>query len=246
MAVAHSEWLPAIREIDPAVAVCAIGDVHGRADLLAEIHFSIAREIDLISPDAARCVHLGDLIDRGPESLRALKLAMEGIAGVESHTLIGNHEYRLLQLLEMPDAEMMERWLKNGGAEFFEELGVDPNGRWEQPVAKHLGKQLMEWLHSLPLKLQFGKLLFVHAGLDPNISIERQTADTLAWIREPWLSSEGPYEDGLAVIHGHTPVAEAALGNQHRINLDTGACETGTLSALLIHGNKMKLLQTGN
>ncbi|MFB2606617.1 serine/threonine protein phosphatase, partial [Rhizobium phaseoli] len=74
---------------------------------------------------------------------------------------------------------------------------------------------------------------------------DRQTAETLAWIREPWLSSQGPYEDGLAIIHGHTPIADVVLSNQHRINLDTGACETGVLSALLIHGGRMKLLQTG-
>ncbi|ANK89031.1 MULTISPECIES: metallophosphoesterase [unclassified Rhizobium] len=246
MAIAHSEWLPAIREIDPNVAVCAIGDVHGCAELLAEIHFGLAREIDLIAPNAAHCIHLGDLIDRGPESIRALKLAMDGIPGVESHTLLGNHEHRLLQLLEMSDAGMMERWLKNGGVEFFEELSVDPTGPWEQAMTKELGEQLMGWLCSLPLKLQFEKLLFVHAGLDPHMPLECQDAETLAWIREPWLSSEGPYENGLAVIHGHTPIAKAALGNPHKINLDTGACETGVLSALLIYGDKMKLLQTGN
>ncbi len=244
MAIAASEWVPAVREINSNVAVCAIGDVHGCADLLAEMHAEIAREIDLISPSTAYCIHLGDLISRGRESVHALKLAMEGIPSVENYTLIGNHEHRLLQLLEAPDARGMERWLKNGGVEFFEELGIDPNDRWERAVSERLGGQLILWLHSLPLKFRFEKLLFVHAGLDIEIPIERQSADSLAWIREPWLSSEGPYEDRLAVIHGHTPVAEVALGGEHRINLDTGACDTGILSALLIHGDKMKLLQT--
>ncbi|AJC81678.1 metallophosphoesterase domain-containing protein (plasmid) [Rhizobium etli bv. phaseoli str. IE4803] len=208
------------------------------------MHAAIAREFDLISPSAAYCVHLGDLIDRGPESVRALSLAMQGIPGATNCTLIGNHEDRLLQLLRTPDVKMMDRWLTHGGTEFFEELGVDPRGRWEDRVSELLGGDIIEWLHSLPLKLQLGKLLFVHAGIDVEIPIDHQTAETLAWIREPWLSSTGPYENGLAVIHGHTPIAEVVLSNQHRINLDSGACETGVLSALLIHGGRMKLLQT--
>ncbi|WP_245339573.1 metallophosphoesterase [Rhizobium sp. CIAT894] len=244
--IVRSEWMPSIREIDEETAICAIGDVHGRADLLREMHLGIAHEFHLISPGAAHCIHLGDLIDRGPESLRALSLAMQGIPGATNCTLIGNHEHRLLQLLCAPDAKMMDRWLANGGTEFFEELGVDPRGRWEERVSELLGGDMIEWLHSLPLKLQLGKLLFVHAGIDVEVPIDRQTAETLAWIREPWLSSKGPYENGLAVIHGHTPITEVVLSNPHRINLDTGACETGVLSALLIHGGRMKLLQTSH
>ncbi|MBB2817948.1 UNVERIFIED_ORG: serine/threonine protein phosphatase 1 [Rhizobium esperanzae] len=151
----------------------------------------------------------------------------------------------MLQLLRTPDARMMDRWLAHGGTEFFEELGVDPRDGWEDRVSELLGRDTIEWLHSLPLKLRLGELLFVHAGIDVEVPIDPQTAETLAWIREPWLSSQGPYEDGLAIIHGHTPIADVVLSNQHRINLDTGACETGVLSALLIHGGRMKLLQTG-
>lgn len=246
MVIVRSEWMPSIREIDEETAICAIGDVHGCADLLKEMHVGIAQEFDLISPSAAYCIHLGDLIDRGPESLRALRMAMQGIPGATNCTLIGNHEHRLLQLLRTPDAKMMDRWLMNGGTEFFEELGVDPRDRWEDRVSELLGGHIIEWLHSLPLKLQLGKLLFVHAGIDVEVPIDHQAAETLAWIREPWLSSTGPYENGLAVIHGHTPIADVHLGNQHRINLDSGACETGVLSALLIHGGRMKLLQTSN
>ncbi|MBX4940625.1 metallophosphoesterase [Rhizobium binae] len=245
MLIARSKWMPAIREIDETTAICAIGDVHGCADLLKEMHAAVAREFDLISPGAAYCVHLGDLIDRGPESVRALTLAMQGIPGATNCTLIGNHEHRLLQLLRAPDVKMMERWLTHGGTEFFEELGVDPRDGWEDRVSELLGRHTIEWLHSLPFKLQLGNLLFVHAGIDVEVPIDRQTAETLAWIREPWLSSAGPYENGLAVIHGHTPIADVVLSNRHRINLDTGACETGVLSALLIHGRRMKLFQTG-
>ncbi|ANL36727.1 metallophosphoesterase domain-containing protein (plasmid) [Rhizobium phaseoli] len=245
MLIACSEWMSSIREITEQTAICAIGDVHGCADLLQEMHAGIAHEFDLISPRAAYCIHLGDLIDRGPDSLRALGLARQGIPGATNCTLIGNHEDRLLQLLRTPDARMMDRWLAHGGTKFFEELGVDPRDGWEDRVSELLGRDTIEWLHSLPLKLRLGDLLFVHAGIDVEVPIDRQTAETLAWIREPWLSSQGPYEDGLAIIHGHTPIADVVLSNQHRINLDTGACETGVLSALLIHGGRMKLLQTG-
>ena len=244
MTIVHSEWMPSIREMDRGLAICAIGDVHGRADLLEEMHASIAGEFERISPAVAHCIHLGDLIDRGPESVRALELAMHGISGAANCTLIGNHEHRLLHLLDTPNAMMMERWLKHGGREFFEELGIDPHGSWERAVSDRLGERMMRWLKSLPLSLRIGKLLFVHAGIDVEVPIAQQTAETLTWIREPWTSSDGPYEDGLAVIHGHTPVAKVALDNRHRIDLDTGACETGMLSALLIHGDKMKLLQT--
>ncbi|MBD9524716.1 metallophosphoesterase [Ensifer sp. ENS02] len=246
MVVVCSEWIPAIRKVDQKTAVCAIGDVHGCADLLEEMHARLAHELGLISPGAAHCIHLGDLIDRGPESLRALRLAMQGIPGATNHTIIGNHEHRLLQLLAAPDTRIMERWLANGGREFFEELCVDPTAGWQKRVSEILGSHVIQWLRSLPQKLLHGRLLYVHAGIDVTVPVEQQSAATLAWIREPWLSSVGPYENDVAVIHGHTAVCNVALDNQHRINLDTGACETGVLSALLIHGSRMKLFQTRN
>lgn len=243
MGIVSTDWMPAIRNVEPDIAVCAIGDVHGRADLLDEIHWAITKEFELISPTAAHCIHLGDLIDRGPESKRALELAMRGIPGAGNYMLLGNHEHRLLQMLDEVDEKKMERWLKNGGLEFFEELRVDPHSRWDHLIYDRLGREI-EWLRSSPLKVQIGKLLFVHAGIDVDTPIFRQGADTLVWIREPWLSSTGPYEGGVAVIHGHTPVADVALNNPDRINLDTGACETGILTALVVAGSRMKLLQT--
>ena len=244
MAIRHAEWTDAIRPTAPGQAFVAIGDVHGRADLLAELHEALVKALHAIPARDVTCIHLGDLIDKGSESRRALQLARQGLPGATNHTLLGNHEDRMLQLLEKDDEPTFLRWLDKGGREFFDELGVAPGPGWQAGFRDALGSDLLAWLSTCPTMLRFPQFVFVHAGIRPTKPLSEQTVRDLLWIRDPWTRSTGPYEDGLAVIHGHSPFGHVDLANRHRINLDTGAVNTGILSSLLIFEDRMKLLST--
>ncbi|BCH61859.1 metallophosphoesterase [Agrobacterium vitis] len=244
MAVQHFDWIDAIRPMASDHAYIAIGDVHGRADLLFKLHTALQAELALISPKDVTCIHLGDLIDKGPESRRAVEIARRGLAGATCYTLLGNHEDRLLQLLNKDDEPTFVRWLEKGGYEFFEELGISPKAGWQTSVIEAFGEDSLMWLRSCPTMLRFSQIVYVHAGIDTAKPLSEQTRRDLLWVREPWTSSKGPYQDNLAFVHGHSPVAMVDLENKHRINLDTYAVETGTLSSLLIFGDRMKLLST--
>lgn len=242
--IQQSDWVGAIRPTRPGQAYIAIGDVHGRADLLQQLHEALHLELETIAPAAVTCIHLGDLIDKGPESLRAIQLARSGLSGATCYTLLGNHEDRLLKLLQAQDEPSFARWLEKGGAEFFEELRISPGPGWQAAVSEAMGDDTLAWLRTCPTMLRLSDLVFVHAGIDTGKPLQKQNSEDLLWIREPWTSSAGPYQDHLAFIHGHSPVAKVDMDNQHRINLDTGAVESGTLSSLLIFEDKMKLIST--
>ena len=92
--------------------------------------------------------------------------------------------------------------------------------------------------------LRFSQTVYVHAGIDTTKPLLEQNRKDLLWIREPWTTSTGPYQDDLAFVHVHSPVATVDIENKHRVNLDTGAVETGTLSSLIVFGDRMKLLTT--
>lgn len=239
--VRRGDWLPAIRPLGPDAAVAAVGDVHGHDDLFAALIDALAEDVSA-SPRAT-FVQLGDLVDRGPSSLAALRRARAGLACAASVTLMGNHEERMLRALG-GDPDAQAGWLDFGGDATLESAGVDPDDPdWPARLRDALGDDLLGWLTALPLSHRIGGLLFVHAGIDPEAPLDRQLPKTLIWTRWPWLDSSGPYPEGVAVIHGHTPQAEVELTHKHRINLDTGAYRWGTLSGLVIAGDRMRLVQ---
>jgi serine/threonine protein phosphatase 1 len=239
--VRRGDWRPAIRPLPAGQAVAAIGDVHGHDDLFAALLDAVAD--DLSHASAATVVQLGDLIDRGPASLAALVRARGGLAGATSMTLMGNHEERMLRALA-GDADAQAGWLDFGGDATLESAGVDPaDPDWPARLRDAIGKELLAWLAALPLSLRVGDLFFAHAGIDPAAPLDRQLAKTLIWTRWPWLNSAGPYPNDVAVIHGHTPQRVVDLDHRHRINLDTGAYRWGTLSGLVVSGDRMRLVQ---
>ena len=235
-------WTAAIRPLAADEAVPAVGDVHGQDDLFEAL-------LDALSPDLqaasrAALVQLGDLVDRGPGSLAALRRAKAGLPGVESVTLMGNHEDRMLSAILSEDPEEHAMWLEFGAGETLAEAGVGfDRPDWREAFTTALGRELIDWLTQLPKLHRIGDLAFVHAGLDPALPLSEQSARTLMWTRRPWLESRGPYDGGVAVIHGHTPQPQVDLSHPHRINLDTGAFRTGALSALLIVGDRMRVVQ---
>ncbi len=240
-------WRPAIRPLPPGRAVAAIGDVHGHAELLAALHQLIAAEFAAL-PAGTECtlIHLGDLVDRGPENRRALALARDGIPGVETITLLGNHDDRMLSVLDdAADRTGLEFWLTYGGDTVLAECGVTDilHGDWRAAARAAIGPEVLEWLRGCPVSHRIGDLLFVHAGIDPKRPLAEQERETLLWIRRPFLDWPGAFPENVAVIHGHTPADRLDLDHPHRIDVDTGAFATGCLSAVLIHGNRMRGLR---
>lgn len=242
IAIRRHDWRPAIRPLDTGVAAAAIGDVHGQDDLFAALADALVQE--MAGASDATLVVLGDLVDRGPGSVAALKRARAGWPGVESVTLKGNHEDILVRALGDDDPEAFDHWLHFGGEQLAAEVGVDvTEPDWRSAFRAAAGDDFVGWIASLPTLHRVGDIVFVHAGLEPDLPLDGQSERTLMWTRKPWLASSGPYAEDVAVIHGHTPQSGVDLDHPHRINLDTGAFKTGVLSGLVIVGDRMRVVQ---
>jgi len=243
IAIDRTPWRPAIRRLGAGDWIAAIGDVHGHADLLEALHAALAAEIAAARPALATVVHLGDLVDRGPENRRAVALARAGVAGARTITLMGNHEERMLAELGGSEAPHL-RWYAMGGRELFAGCGVAPEIGWQAPLRRRFGPDLIDWLGHCPPIHRHGPLVFVHAGIDPDRPLADQERHTLMWVRETWWHHPGPYPEDVAVIHGHVPVAAVDLDHPRRLALDTRAHATGVLTALVVHGGSMCTLAT--
>jgi serine/threonine protein phosphatase 1 len=200
----------------------AIGDVHGCFDKLV----ALLNHCDAHSGNRQpRFVFLGDYVDRGRDTKRVVEFLMRAQARFPDRfiCLKGNHE-QLLVSAAGPTTSQKDRdvWIRNGGRETLESYEIDdPHLMPSDPT---------DWLGSLPATFTDGKRLFVHAGIFPGVPIELQEEDDLLWIREPFLSSETDH--GLLVVHGHTPTKTRKPDlRSNRLNLDTGACLGGPLTA---------------
>lgn len=207
----------------------AIGDIHGRLDLLERAFDAIALRAD---GGEHRIICLGDLVDRGSDSRGVIELLMRA-KGVRC--LKGNHEDLMLRALRGRDAYSVSQWLQNGGGATLTSYGA--SGRFD-PSLELVDERHLGWIESLPLAIEDQSRIFVHAGLTPGIPLADQDADTLLWIRERFLRAEtiAEFPDGKHIVHGHTPIwagkpdASRPERLDHRTNLDTGAYMTGILS----------------
>lgn len=242
--ITRSEWLPALRPAPDDAAVVAIGDVHGHAALLGAIHAVISGELAALSHRQATVVHLGDLIDRGPASIDAIALARHGIPGTANVILTGNHEDILVRALRADDTAARERWLRMGGASVLAEYGLSPDDDgWPGRLRTAMGPELIDWLEGLPHLFRMGALVFVHGGIEPDRPLAEQRREDCAWIWDRWIAADGPFEDNVGVIHGHIPVDAVDLTHPHKIDIDTRIYASGRLSALILHGERMRLIQ---
>ncbi len=217
--------------------IYAIGDIHGRLDLLMEADRKI--EADVGDHETALAVYLGDYIDRGPDSRGVVEhLRSNRNSRFLRLCLRGNHDDVFLNFLENPLEEW--GWLDLGGKETLRSYGlnIDPYGDRAlgqdvlvAALRSHVPAQHREFLSTTRLWARGGDFLFVHAGIQPGVAIERQEPLDFMWIREPFLS-EGPGLP-LTVVHGHTPAATVSYG-PNRIGIDTGAYATGRLTVLKI------------
>ncbi len=228
----------------------AVGDIHGRSDLLRRLLDEIAA--DAASSSCARTktlVFLGDYVDRGPDSKGVVDILLTGLPwGLDSHFLKGNHEAMLLGFLQ--GLTPLEHWRINGGDATMASYGLDigrlvssgaSSDVWRSAFAQALPPAHLVFFKGLELRLSFGDYLFVHAGLRPGVPLAAQGEADIIWIRSPFLDHDGSF--GKIVVHGHTPGNEPVM-RPNRIGIDTGACFTGRLTALRLEGSDRRFLQT--
>lgn len=225
----------------------AIGDVHGRADLLQALLAAIAADA-AAHGTAPRAVFLGDIIDRGPESRRAMELVIDTLARWSgSRLILGNHEEFLLGVVNDPGNARTTHlnWLYNGGAETLASYGIAPDLPPPEIAAAMRGRYPVHvaTLEAADFLVVHGDLAFVHGGIDPAVPLEAQDPRRTRWIREEFLGHCGRLQK--TVVHGHTPTA-SALPEVHanRIALDTGAVFTGHLTAAAISAGEIRFLAT--
>ncbi|MBB4379912.1 serine/threonine protein phosphatase 1 [Bradyrhizobium sp. Rc3b] len=224
------------------VRVYAIGDVHGRADLLQSLLTVIDVDLARSAPERAIQVFLGDYVDRGPDSRGVLDLLIERSKTHETVCLKGNHEIFLLEVLK--DPARLQEWRHYGGLLTLVSYGITPtmNPSAEQQVElieglqRALPPEHLAFLQQLPSSFTCGDFFFVHAGVKPGVPLERQKDEDLLWIREEFLASEERF--GKYIVHGHTPVSAPDI-RPNRINIDTGAYATGNLTLLTIQGDSL-------
>jgi len=211
-----------------------IGDIHGQAEMLERLLANIESRHKWKSPTMnGKIVYLGDYIDRGPDSLKVIDLAIKGIPDFSNIFLKGNHEQMLMEAMISDDRNIWNNWMSAGGEVILKSFGYDLfQSRYDPELLKDLlGPQRVEWLHNLDLTHQFDDVICVHAGFLPEVSITEQVEKDMLWIRKRFLQSS--YDFGLGVIHGHTPEG-APVVKSNRICLDTGAGMGGELTALVV------------
>ncbi len=228
--------------IKPEESFAAIGDIHGRDDLLGSILDKLQAE-----RPGLPLVFLGDYIDRGPESARVLRRlrALGQAGGPKVICLMGNHEAMMLDFLALP-ARNWPLWSRNGGGATLRSFGVDPDNdisaeQKRDALQRAAGHELLEWIAQRPLVWQSGNVLASHAGGDPTRPIEPRRGHGLLWGHPNLLST--PRRDDLWMVHGHfiRPVPEFADG---RISIDTGAFQTNRLTAAIVEPGHVRFLST--
>jgi serine/threonine protein phosphatase 1 len=235
------EFVTAPASLPPNQRIYAIGDVHGCLERLAMAHERIAADLADRPIEQAWLVHLGDYVDRGPESAQVVEWLLAGppVPGATVVNLMGNHEEMMLAAVAATEQAPADHWLRNGGADSLMSWGVPrnvPYASW----AGYVPKDHLIFLRDLALYHRIGPYLFVHAGIRPGIVIDKQTRQDLLWIREPFLSSKRDH--GMVVVHGHTPRQDPVL-RTNRIGIDTGAVIGGVLTCVVLEDDRVGFIQ---
>jgi serine/threonine protein phosphatase 1 len=230
----------------------AIGDIHGHIGLLHAAHLRIAKDKATCGDKDAPIIHIGDLVDRGPDSRGVIDHLAKGTdAGKNWVVLKGNHDRMFSSFLDDPGAqdpglrrEFSYLHPRIGGSTTLASYGVANAG--DRPLAPVHAEAVAavppehrRFLASRPTYFARGEALFVHAGIRPGVALKDQTEDDLVWIREPFLSYRGNFP--WLLVHGHTALdAPTHYGN--RANIDSSVAYGGPLTAVVIEGRKVFVL----
>lgn len=231
--------------------IYAVGDIHGRCDLLDQLRAMILDDAKAAAKraDATNTiVYLGDYVDRGADSFAVIeRLIKEPLAGFTSIPLMGNHEDMMLKFIEGPP---QLTWLMNGGLATLASYGVHGGGAFvylsdldeaRRDLIKAVPPAHLAFLGALRMVHVMGDYAFVHAGVRPGVTIDKQSPADVMWIRDKFLRSRKDF--GKVVVHGHTITAEpAVLAN--RIGIDTGAFQSNRLTCLVLEDEDRRFLHT--
>lgn len=225
----------------------AIGDIHGRADLLDALAEKIAADLSRRPAPKTMTVFLGDYVDRGLNSCGVLERLAKEDFPTPFIALRGNHEDAMLRFLD--DPPMLNQWAMFGGLTTLASYGVDPGREMHRGGAPAVHAALLSrlpqahrrFLEETKFSAQFGDYFFCHAGVRPHVPLDRQDPGDLMWIRYEFLEYRGDF--GKVVVHGHTPHKKVeSLDN--RINLDTLAFKSGVLTAVALEGADRRFIDT--
>jgi serine/threonine protein phosphatase 1 len=229
--------------------IYAIGDIHGRRDLLDELLLMIGADNEARGPATTKLVFLGDLADRGLDSRGVIERLMQlSVAKESTIFLMGNHEELLIRMWQA-ERSVAATFNRVGGKETMLSYGIsesdydacDLDELMEQ-VRKMVPAAHIDFLKGFDNWYLAGDYLFVHAGIRPGYVIEDQDPVDLRWIRGEFTRSD--VDHGVMVIHGHT-ITEEIDEQANRIGIDTGAFATGVLSAIGLEGTDRWFLATG-
>ena len=232
-----------VARIPDGIRVYAIGDIHGRADLLTAMLAAI--DADCPVDTDTRVIFLGDYVDRGMQSRDVLERL--GAGSQKWMYVMGNHEAMMLDALS--DGGDLGLWLANGGFETLFSYGVDARGILRAHGEDEVRARALEaipaahfaFLNTLRMSVEIGDYYFCHAGVRPFVPLNRQERDDLLWIREEFTHSTVWHSK--RVVHGHTPVPTVEI-LPNRINVDTGAFLTNRLSCVVLEGEEVRVLHT--
>jgi len=231
--------------------IYAVGDIHGRYDLLERLLDRIAVDAGAAAVDDNILIMLGDYIDRGPQSREVIeRLSGDPLPGFTTICLRGNHEAALLDFFDSPST--LETWSMFGGRETLLSYGVPadmlpPESR-DTTAARDLFCKRLPTHHraffaGLSANAEIGDYIFVHAGLRPGVPVARQDETDMIWIRHEFLQFKGDF--GKKVVHGHTPVAQPEV-HVNRINVDTGAYYSNRLTCVVLEGTAHRFVTSGD
>lgn len=227
--------------------IYAIGDIHGRADLLDRMAELIRRDLGAVPADDCITVTIGDYIDRGVDSRGVIERLVRNPFPTRTVALKGNHDELLETFLR--DPSVGPHWQKLGGLDTLYSYGVPISSLLAERDCETASAELrsaippahLEFFSSLRLSLDLGRYFLCHAGIRPGVPFDRQSAHDLMWIRDEFLNSTMDF--GKRVIHGHTPVEQPEV-RANRINLDTYAWKTGRLTCVVLENASHRFLST--
>lgn len=218
-----------------------IGDIHGRLDLLKQLHCKILEHSNDFS-GTKYVVYLGDYIDRGPHSKQVVDYLLENyFEGFEVVYLLGNHEQVLLQFMYTDSLLVAHDWFRFGGIATLQSYGIAINGiptikdieKYRSDFNDKCSQQHKSFYQKLQLSFTLGGYYFVHAGIKPKVALDKQKPEDLLWIRDEFINSK--INHPKVVVHGHTVTDQPDI-RPNRIGLDTGAYLSGILSCAVFEG----------
>lgn len=230
--------------------IYAIGDIHGRLDLLKVLVERINADFAQSGASQQIIICVGDYVDRGLSSKGVIDFLIDGMPKkAECRFLMGNHEEAFLQFMD--DPAIGPRWKDFGGLETLHSYGVEiasnalKDARWFAEARDELNRNIpqrhLAFLRDLEMTAEYGDYYFVHAGIRPGVKLNRQINVDQLWIRDVFLTDRRDH--GKVIVHGHTPVMEVDV-QPNRIGIDTGAYLTNNLSALVLQEGWRGLLDT--